>query len=337
MFVFLPQTCHFILASRNAGKNWIGEKSIPSYEDMDENIVYLEISIAGATSRKVSINLFTEECPITCRNFKLLCSSREQAKRPKSTQTSKPSSSSVPRTYRNTEFHRIIPGFMVQGGDYQNFNGTGGESYDGGTFPDESFVIRHDQEGIVSMANRGKDTNGSQFFITLARTPHLDGKHVAFGRVIEGMDVVRDMAKVETEGNSGKPIMLQRVIITDCGVESQNSETKSTQKKAKKDKRKSRNEERFSSSDESDYSSSYDSSSDDSSTSRKHRREKKKKSYKHRKKHKDRKRDRSESRKSRRRDTDDESDSSESRERKKSRSRSSHHRSKKSKRKKKKH
>jgi len=186
---------------------------------MDQSQVFLKISIAGAQERKVIITLYTKECPITCENFLRLCSSKEKAKRPHKSSLGK-SSSPCPATYRNTEFHRIMPGFMVQGGDYQNFDGTGGGSVinNGGTFEDESFDILHDREGVLSMANKGPNTNGSQFFITLTKTPHLDNKHVAFGHVTYGIDVIRDMAKVETETNSNRPIMLERVIITDCGV-----------------------------------------------------------------------------------------------------------------------
>ena len=132
----------------------------------------------------------------------------------------------APPTYRGTIFHRIIPGFMIQGGDYENFDGTGGSAApssstkcddESTTFPDEDFSIPHDTEGVLSMANRGKDTNGSQFFVTLGRAPHLDGKHVAFGRVIEGMEVMRDASRVDTEGG-GRPVAMQRVSIADCGL-----------------------------------------------------------------------------------------------------------------------
>ena len=173
---------------------------------------------------------------------------------------------------------------MVQGGDYQNFNGTGGESFDGGTFSDESFVIRHDREGVVSMANRGKHTNGSQFFITLAKTPHLDGKHVAFGHVTYGMDVIKDVAQVETEKNTGRPIMLERVIITDCGIVNTEAskKIKSNEKrnrKHEKESRKSRRSRNESSSDSGSYSR--EDSSSDSSTSkhRKHSRRKRHRRY----------------------------------------------------------
>ena len=111
---------------------------------------------------------------------------------------------------------------MIQGGDFTSFDGKGGfaapTTNDGKpTFPDECFDISHDREGILSMANRGRNTNGSQFFITLGKALHLDGKHVAFGRVVRGMDCVRRIAQVETDGN-GKPVLMQRVVIVDCGV-----------------------------------------------------------------------------------------------------------------------
>lgn len=117
---------------------------------------------------------------------------------------------------------------MVQGGDYQNFDGSGGEAFraegdgggsgSGGRFlPDENFVRTHDRAGVVSMANRGKDTAGSQFFITLGRASHLDGKHVAFGSVSEGMDVVMEMGGVETDDGE-RPVAMQKIVITDCGT-----------------------------------------------------------------------------------------------------------------------
>lgn len=112
---------------------------------------------------------------------------------------------------------------MIQGGDFTNFDGSGGycapTTNDGlKTFPDESFDASHNSEGVLSMANKGKNTNGSQFFITLGKTLHLDGKHVAFGKVVRGMEVIREVARVETEGENGRPVKMQRVVIVDCGI-----------------------------------------------------------------------------------------------------------------------
>ena len=139
---------------------------------------------------------------------------------------------------------------MVQGGDFVAFDGTGGYSpMTGSTLQDESFAILHDRPGRVSMANRGhKHTSGSQFFITLAATNHLDGKHVCFGQVVEGMDVVHSMTTVERDGN--RPVTLQRIVVSDCGVgkgRAKGETSRSSDKDAvrhKQDKRKKKKKRR---------------------------------------------------------------------------------------------
>ncbi|XP_042208509.1 peptidyl-prolyl cis-trans isomerase E-like isoform X3 [Homarus americanus] len=115
--------------------------------------------------------------------------------------------------YQGSTFHRIIPGFMCQGGDFTNHNGTGGRSIYGTKFEDENFKLRHTGPGILSMANSGPNSNGSQFFLTTERTEWLDNKHVVFGQVVSGLDVIRKMEKCGTK--AGKPS--DKVVISNCG------------------------------------------------------------------------------------------------------------------------
>jgi cyclophilin family peptidyl-prolyl cis-trans isomerase len=117
-------------------------------------------------------------------------------------------------TYKGSTFHRVIAGFMAQGGDFTNHNGTGGVSIYGSKFADESFENKHEAPGLLSMANSGPNTNGSQFFITFRDTPHLDGRHVVFGKVKSGMEVVR---AIEKNPVGARDLPKQAVVIADCG------------------------------------------------------------------------------------------------------------------------
>jgi len=165
--------------------------------------VYFDVEIGGQSAGRIVFKLYDSVVPKTAANFRALCTGEKGVGR-----------SGKKLHYKKCKFHRIIPGFMIQGGDFTRGNGTGGESIYGTTFRDENFKIKHTKPGLLSMANAGKHTNGSQFFITTAKTKWLDGKHVVFGKVVKGMDVVR---KLESKGSkSGKTT--ERVWIANCGV-----------------------------------------------------------------------------------------------------------------------
>ncbi|CAM0947554.1 unnamed protein product [Alopecurus aequalis] len=164
--------------------------------------VFFDITIGGAPAGRVVMELYADVVPKTAENFRALCTG-EKGKGKKG----------KPLHFKGSKFHRVIPGFMCQGGDFTAGNGTGGESIYGAEFADENFVKKHTGPGVLSMANAGPGTNGSQFFLCTAKTAWLDGKHVVFGQVIEGLDVVKAVEKVGSQsGNCSKP-----VVVADCG------------------------------------------------------------------------------------------------------------------------
>lgn len=170
---------------------------------MDEVKCFMDMSIDGHDAGRIIFKLFVDKCPKTCENFRCLCTGERCDK-----QTGKP------LHYKETPFHRIVKNFMIQGGDITDRNGKGGDSIYGGSFEDENLKLAHDEPYLLSMANRGPDTNRSQFFITTNEAPHLDGKHVVFGRVISGLDTILKIEKQEVDSKS-RPV--KKVIIKDCG------------------------------------------------------------------------------------------------------------------------
>ncbi|KAI1309458.1 Peptidyl-prolyl cis-trans isomerase H [Halotydeus destructor] len=164
-------------------------------------VVFFDISIGSTEVGRLKMELFADVVPKTAENFRQFCTGEYRK-------------DGVPIGYKNCTFHRIIKDFMIQGGDFVNADGTGIMSIFGGKFADENFTLKHDAPGLLSMANSGKDSNGCQFFMTCAKCDFLDGKHVVFGRVIDGLLVMRKIENVPT-GPNNKPKL--PVVITQCG------------------------------------------------------------------------------------------------------------------------
>lgn len=158
-------------------------------------LVYLDIAINQREVGRVVLELYNDVAPKTAENFRQLCTGEAGIGK-----------AGKPLHFQGSIFHRVIPGFMIQGGDFTNFNGTGGESIYGEKFADETFDLKHTEPGLLSMANAGPDTNGSQFFVTTVPTPHLDGKHVVFGKVFRGMGLVREIEGQERDSQD-KPLV----------------------------------------------------------------------------------------------------------------------------------
>lgn len=172
--------------------------------------VYFDLTVGGDDVGRIVFELYADTTPKTAENFRALCTGEKGMGK-----------MGKPLHYKDSVFHRCIKGFMLQGGDFTNFNGTGGESIYGEKFPDENFEKKHTSPFLLSMANAGPDTNGSQFFVTTVPTAHLDGKHVVFGKVLDGQDLVRMIEGEETKAD--KP--LREVVIVNCGELAEGEDT----------------------------------------------------------------------------------------------------------------
>lgn len=164
--------------------------------------VFLDFSISGQPIGRVIIELYSNECPKACENFRQMCTGEYRPR-------------GIPIGYKDTQIHRVVPGFILQGGDADKRDGTGCISIYGYTFEDENSGLSMNEAGVVAMANSGKDSNGCQFFITLSPLKELDGNYVAFGKVISGMYTLRQIENVPLKPGTETPLMSVSVI--ECG------------------------------------------------------------------------------------------------------------------------
>ncbi|EON64914.1 hypothetical protein W97_04148 [Coniosporium apollinis CBS 100218] len=189
-------------ASTNAAPAAAPSRKVASPSNPMNPVVYFDVAIGGQPVGRIQLELFVNVVPATAENFRRFCTGEYKDRNGRS------------QGYKGSIFHRVIPNFMCQGGDFVNGDGTGRVCIYGDSFDDENFELKHTKPGLLSMANSGPNTNGCQFFLTTVPTPHLDGKHVVFGQVIDGMDVVRTIENTP-KGPGDRP--LRDVVIVDCG------------------------------------------------------------------------------------------------------------------------
>uniref|UniRef100_A0A452IV20 Peptidyl-prolyl cis-trans isomerase n=3 Tax=Durocryptodira TaxID=1579337 RepID=A0A452IV20_9SAUR len=182
-----------------SGSGWVAMAVLAA--NPNNPVVFFDVSIGGQEIGRMKVELFADVVPKTAENFRQFCTGEFRK-------------DGVPIGYKGSTFHRVIKDFMIQGGDFVNGDGTGVASIYRGPFADENFKLRHSAPGLLSMANSGPSTNGCQFFITCSKCDWLDGKHVVFGKIVDGLLVMRKIENVPT-GPNNKPKL--PVVISQCG------------------------------------------------------------------------------------------------------------------------